>query len=279
MIDSYGIHIGPLYIHFYALILIAAAIIGAWSVAQRAKARGLDPNHVWNGLMWVVIPGLIGARIYHILTPTPDSGLTTQYYLQNPLQMLAIWNGGLGIYGGVLGGALGIFIYARRNRLPLLPWFDLAIPGLILAQAIGRWGNFVNQELYGAPTTLPWAIEIPPDKRLPGYEQYNTFHPLFLYESIWDLLSFGLLLMIERRYRNRLLNGDLVLVYLILYPIGRFLLDYVRLDSNGFGFLTTAQLISLIIGIGATLALILRHRRYRSVTTLEVTSTVHQNYP
>jgi len=279
MIDSYGIHIGPLYIHFYALILIAAAIIGAWSVAQRAKARGLDPNHVWNGLMWVVIPGLIGARIYHILTPTPDSGLTTQYYLQNPLQMLAIWNGGLGIYGGVLGGAIGIFLYARRNRLPLLPWLDLAIPGLILAQAIGRWGNFVNQELYGAPTTVPWAIGIPPDKRLPGYEQYSTFHPLFLYESIWDLLSFGFLLLIERRYRNRLLNGDLVLVYLILYPVGRFLLDYVRLDSNGFGFLTTAQIISLIIGIGATLALILRHRRYRPLTTREVTSTAQQNYP
>src|ERR1700690_3861622 len=98
VIDSYGIHVGPLYIHFYALILITAMILAAWLTAHRAKAQGLDPDHVWNGLMWAFIPGLIGARLYHILTPTPASGLTTQYYLQNPLQMLAIWHGGLGIY-------------------------------------------------------------------------------------------------------------------------------------------------------------------------------------
>src|SRR5579859_69783 len=199
MIDQYGIHLGPLYIHFYALLLMAGLLVGAWVTARRARARGFDPEHIWNGLMWAVIPGLIGARLYHVLTPTPGSGLTTAYYLQHPEQILAIWNGGLGIYGGIAGGLLGIWLYARRHKLSMLPWLDLAAPAVPLAQAIGRWGNYVNQELYGAPTTLPWAIYIPPEKRLPGFENYAYYHPLFLYESILDFLAFLALLRLERR--------------------------------------------------------------------------------
>ncbi len=261
MIDAYGIHLGALYIHFYALILLSGMLAAAGVTAYRARTRNLDPAFIWDGLLWAIVPGLIGARIYHILTPSPASGLTTQYYLQHPLQMLAIWNGGLGIYGGIIGGALGILAYARWHRQPIFIWFDLAVPGLALAQAIGRWGNFVNHELYGAPSNLSWAIEIPLDKRLPGYEQYRTFQPLFLYESLWDLASFGVLLLIEKRFRQHLREGDLVLVYLILYPIGRFFLDYVRLDSNGFGAITTAQLVSLVICLLSAAALLIRHRR------------------
>lgn len=267
MIDAYGIHIDiapinlHLYIHFYALILMTGMLVAAWVTARRAQAQGYDPKHVWDGLMWAIIPGLIGARIYHILTPSPASGLSLQYYLQNPLQMLAIWNGGLGIYGGLVGGGLGVLVYARRHQQPVLKWFDLTVPGVALAQAIGRWGNFVNQELYGAPTTLPWAIYIPPDKRVAPYQAYETFHPLFLYESIWNVASFGLLLLIERRFRERLRNGDLLLVYLMLYATGRFLLDFVRLDSNGFGPITTAQLVSLLAFAGAGAVLYGRHRQ------------------
>lgn len=259
-IDAYAIHVGPLSIHFYALILITGMIAAAWLTARRAKAQGFDSEHVWNGLIWAIIPGLIGARIYHILTPSPSSGLSLQYYLNNPIQMLDIRNGGLGIFGGLVGGGIGIYLYARRHQQPLLKWFDLIVPGVALAQAIGRWGNFVNQELYGAPTTLPWAIYIPPNKRLPGFMQYETFHPLFLYESLWNLASCGLLLLIERRFRERLRDGDLLFVYLILYSTGRFVLDFVRLDSNGFGPITTAQLVSLTIIAGALALLIVRHR-------------------
>jgi phosphatidylglycerol---prolipoprotein diacylglyceryl transferase len=259
-IDAFGIHIGPLYIHFYALILMSAMLVGAYVTARRAPLRGLDPEHVWNGLLWAIVPGLIGARIYHILTPSPASGLSLQYYLQNPLQMLAIWNGGLGIYGGLVGGALGILYYARRHKQPLLKWFDTIAPAIPLAQAIGRWGNFVNQELYGAPTDLPWGVYIPPEKRLPGYTQYSTFHPLFLYESLLNLLSFGILLFVERRYRERLQEGDLLLIYFVLYPLIRFSLDFIRLDSNGFGPLTTAQVVSLLVCLGALAILVARHR-------------------
>ncbi len=263
MVDAYGLHIGPLDIHFYALILVTAILISTWYTSRRAKSRGENPEIVWDIITWALIPGIIGARLYHVLTPTPASGLTTQYYFQHPLEILAIWNGGLGIYGAVLGGALGVALYAKYHHVSVLKWLDLAMPGLLLAQAIGRWGNFVNHELYGAPTTLPWAVVIPPEKRLPGYEQYSTFHPLFLYESLWNLASFAFMLWLERRYRQHLREGDLVLIYMILYPVGRFLLDFVRLDSNGIGALTTAQWASLAAAIIAGFLLAVRHFRPR----------------
>jgi len=269
-IDSYGIHLGPLYVHFYALFLISGIVVGAWLAARRARAQGLDPEHVWNGLMWAVLPGLIGARLYHILTPTPASGLSTAYYFQHPLEMLAIWNGGLGIYGAVVGGMLGIWLYTRSHKQPLFKWLDVAIPGLALAQAIGRWGNFVNQELYGAPSTLSWAIYIAPDKRLAGYQQFATYHPLFLYESLLNLLACALLIYIGRRFADRLRTGDLALLYLIMYPAIRFSLDFLRLDSAGItSSLTIAQGVSGVAIIAAFIVLIARHRTAAQPTTIQ----------
>jgi phosphatidylglycerol---prolipoprotein diacylglyceryl transferase len=259
-IDSYAIRIGPIAIHFYALILMSGMLVAAYLTTRRARQYGLDPEHVWNGLMWAIIPGLIGARIYHILTPSPASGLSIQHYLEHPLEMFAIWNGGLGIYGGLLGGALGILYYSRRHRQPLLKWFDVIAPTVLVAQAIGRWGNFVNQELYGAPTDLPWGIYIDFNKRVEGYKQFERFHPLFLYESLLNLLGFGILIYVERRYRERLRDGDLLLMYFMLYPIIRFVLDFVRLDSNGFGPLTTAQVVSMLVFLAALATLLIRHR-------------------
>ncbi|MBX3064008.1 MAG: prolipoprotein diacylglyceryl transferase [Anaerolineae bacterium] len=264
-IDQYGIHLGPLYIRFYALIAISGALIAAWIIAVRAKRRGLDPNHVWDGLFWALIPGLIGARLYHVLTPSPSmmelvNGQYVNPYFQNPLRIFEIWNGGLGIYGGIVGGVIGIYIYARRYKQPILQWLDLVAPAVALAQAIGRWGNLINQELYGAPTDLPWAIYIPPEKRLPEYLQFERFHPLFLYESLWNLAAFFLLIWISNRYQDRLKRGDIVLMYLMQYPLVRFLLDFVRLDSNGSGVLTTAQVVSLATFVFAGAVLLWRHR-------------------
>lgn len=279
MFDAFGIHIGFLYIHYYALILMTGMIVGAWLVAHRAKAHGLDPEHVWNGLMWALIPGLIGARLYHVLTPSPASDLTLKHYLQNPLEIFAIWNGGLGIYGAIVGGAIGLMIYGRRHHQPYLPWFDLIVPSMAIAQAIGRWGNFANQELYGAPSTLPWAIYISPDKRLLHYELYATYHPLFLYESLWNLGAGLALIWIDRRFRNRLREGDILLLYLMEYPVIRFLLDFLRLDSNLFGPLTTAQVVSLIVFFGAGTILVLRHRRPRPIHTPDSAPSVSKEKP
>jgi len=258
--DEYGIHIAVLYIHYYALILMVAMLVGAWVTARRARAVGLDENIVWDGLLWAIIPGLIGARLYHVLTPTPASGLSFDYYRLHPLEIFAVWNGGLGIYGAIVGGALGVLAYCIRRKQPVLVWLDLIAPAMALGQAIGRWANFVNNELYGAPTTLPWAIYIPLKNRVPGYEQFSTFHPLFLYESLWNLAAFGALLWIERRFKDRLRSGDLILIYLMSYATIRFLLDFVRLDSNGFGFITTAQLVSLATFFIAGGIFIVRHR-------------------
>ncbi len=261
MIDPYGVHLGPLYVRFYALILGLGIFAATWFTARRAPKYGYTADDVWDALTWVFLPGIVGARLYHVLTPTPASGITVEYYLQNPLQILALWNGGLGIYGAVLGGALGLWLYTRRRQFSFLRMLDLAAPALLLAQAIGRWGNFVNQELYGAPSTLPWAIYIAPQNRLPGYEAFSAFHPLFLYESIWNLLACGLLLLIERRFRAALRAGDLILLYTILYSAARFLLDFVRLDSNGIGPLTTAQWLALALCVVSGLVLAVRHRR------------------
>jgi len=261
LFDAYGVHLGALYVHFYALILGLGILIGTWITARRAPHFGFTADAVWDALTWAFVPGIIGARLYHVLTPSPASGLTTSYYLEHPLEILAIWNGGLGIYGAIIGGTLGLWLYTRRRQYSLSRMLDLAVPGLLLAQAIGRWGNFVNQELYGAPSTLLWSIYISPDKHLPGYEQFATFQPLFLYESIWNFLSFGIVLLVERRFRPWLRDGDLILVYLMLYSTGRFFLDFVRLDSNGIGILTTAQWVSLSLCLTAGGVLAIRHRQ------------------
>lgn len=260
MFDAFGIHIGPLYIRFYALCLIGGMLAGLWLTARQAKAHGLDTEHIWNGFLWALIPGLIGARLYHVLTPSPASGLTTQYYLENPLQILAIWNGGLGIYGAILGGALGVILYGLRHKQPILRWLDVIVPGMALGQAIGRWGNFINQELYGAPSDLPWAIFIRPENRLPGYTEFERFHPLFLYESLWSVGACLLLLYLDRRFGDRLRPGSLLTLYVMSYALIRFLLDFVRLDSHTLGgSLTTAQIVSLsALGIAGIILFLLQ---------------------
>lgn len=256
--DNLGIHLFGLHIKYYALILMSGMLAGAYLTAWRARRNGLDPNHVWDGLFWALIPGLIGARLYHVFTPSPSMG--ADYYLRHPLEIFAIWQGGLGIYGAIVGGALGVYLYTRRQKQPILRWLDMIAPAMALAQAIGRWGNFVNRELYGAPTDLPWGIYIPPENRVAGFSQFERFHPLFLYESLWNLGACVVLILIERRFRDRLRPGDLLLLYLMQYAVIRFLLDFIRLDSNGFGALTTAQLVSLAVFIGAGAVLIWRRR-------------------
>jgi phosphatidylglycerol:prolipoprotein diacylglycerol transferase len=253
-----GFQIGPLTIHYYGFIIMFGVFIAALLIRQLAKRRNLDPDLVWDGLIWVLIGGVLGARLWHVLTP-PDSmvamGITTRYYLMNPLEALAIWRGGLGFPGAVIGGVLAFFLFARRRKLQFPLWLDLSAPGLALGHAIGRWGNFVNQELYGAPSDLPWAIYIDPSNRLPGYHDISYYHPLFLYESLWNLANAGLLLWLGRRWGRKLADGDLFLMYLIIYPVGRFLLEFIRLDPARVGGLKINQTIMLIVALSAAMAI------------------------
>lgn len=239
-----------------------------------APWRIWNPDHVWNGLIWVLIFGVIGARLYHVLTPSPSMaafGIESPLdYFQNPYQLINLRNGGLGIYGGILGGLLGLFIYARRAKIPMLAWADLAVVGLALGQVFGRWGNFFNQELYGAPTDLPWAVTIDANFRLPEYAEFSRFHPAFLYESLWSLLTFLVLYFLVKRYSQKLLAGEVMALYLIFYAIGRTLLEMVRLDSRmvDFGFvqlnIAIATFVSILIAICMASWIVIRRRRLKN---------------
>jgi phosphatidylglycerol:prolipoprotein diacylglycerol transferase len=267
-LDRYGIHIGPLYIRFYGIIIMTGAFLAAMLAQRLLKRKGKDPDIVWDGLVWALIFGIIGARLYHVFTPSISAGGWTQTlnYLRNPISILTTWEGGLGMPGAILGGVLGLYIYARRNNVSFGLILDAAAPGVALAQAIGRWGNFVNQELYGPPTDLPWGIYIEPRFRLPGtwngvpLSEFERFHPLFLYESLWNLMNMALLLYLWRRYEARMGSGELFLVYLIIYPVGRFLLEFIRLDYVPLFGINLNQVIMLAVALVSGLVLFLRLR-------------------
>jgi phosphatidylglycerol:prolipoprotein diacylglycerol transferase len=238
-----------------------------------APWRIWNPDHVWNGLIICLLFAVVGARLYHVLTPSPSMaafGIETPWdYFRNPMQLINIRAGGLGIYGGLAGGALGLFIYTRRQRIPTLAWADLAVVGVALGQVFGRWGNFFNQELYGRPTTLPWAITITEAHRLPGYEEFSQFHPAFLYESLWNLLAFLVLYTLVKRYSPRLLTGELTALYLIFYAVGRILLETVRLDSRTLNLLglnlnmAIATFVSLLVALVMAAWVLARRWRQR----------------
>lgn len=261
---QYGLQLGPLCFRFYGLILMLGAFSAALVARHLLKRSGKDPELVWDGLIWALVFGVIGARLYHVLTPSKtllEMGIDRNYYFQHPLEILSIWKGGLGMPGALLGGVLGLWIFARRRKVNLALILDAAAPGVALAQAIGRWGNFVNQELYGPPTDLPWAIKIDYANRMAGYKEFETFHPLFLYESLWNLANFGLLFWLWLRFRDRLKLGDYFLIYLITYPVGRFLLEFIRLDYVPLGVLNLNQIFMLGVALVSAVVLILRHRR------------------
>lgn len=259
-----GFSIGPLFVYYYGIIIMVGALAAAYLSAREIKRRDIDPEFVWDVLPWALIAGIIGARIWHILTPPASmvaQGITTLYYFTHPLDALAIRRGGLGIPGAVMGGAIAVYYFARKRRINFALVVDSIAPGLALAQAVGRWGNFINQELYGAPTDLPWAIYIDPQHRLPGFADYGIYHPLFLYESILNLLNMGSLLWIGRRFKEKLIPGDIFLIYLIIYPIGRFLLEFLRLDASNVGTININQAVMVAIAVVSSAALFWRHRR------------------
>ncbi len=251
------------HIYYYGILITLGVIAAAFLGQAEAKRRGMNPEFIWDALFWVVLAGIVGARIWHILTPPPsmvEQGITTKWYLMHPLDMLNIRNGGLGIPGAVIGGALALWIYCRRKRISFLTWADVAVPGVALAQAIGRWGNFFNQELYGLPTNLPWKIYIDPLHRVEGFQNYEYFHPLFLYESLWNVANMAVLLWLARRFEKWLKPGDIFLIYMIMYSIGRFSLDFLRLDASQVAGINFNQTFVVIVALVAGVIIFLNHR-------------------
>ena len=258
-----GFNIGPIPIRFYGIIVMLGVVAAAFLADRLARRRGLNPEIVWDGLIWVIIGGVVGARLWHIFTPPPsmvEQGITTWFYLTHPLDAINIRAGGLGVPGAIIGGGLALVIFSRRRKLDYRPWLDIVAPALALGQAIGRWGNYVNQELYGAPTNLPWAIRIDPEFRLPGFEDQATFHPLFLYESLWNLANVVFLIWIGDRFKDWLKPGDVFLIYLITYPLGRFLLEFLRLDAAEVAGINANQTVMLIVALISAAIFVWRHR-------------------
>jgi phosphatidylglycerol:prolipoprotein diacylglycerol transferase len=247
-------------------------LAGAFLAQRIVRQKGENTDLVWDGLVWVLIGGILGARIWHILTPPPsmvERGITTVYYLTHPLDALAIWKGGLGIPGAVVGGVIALYLFTKRRNVGFLTWADISAPALALGQAIGRWGNFVNQELYGAPTDLPWAIFIEPGNRLPEYINQAYYHPLFLYESLWNLANMVFLVWLGRKFADRMRPGNVFLAYLVVYPAGRILLEFLRLDASRAAGLNINQALMVAVGAFAILSLIVR----RAITQLKQRSS------
>ncbi len=262
MID--GFKVGIFYFHFYGIVIMFGAVMGALLATHEAKRRGNDPGIVWDLLIYLIVGSIIGARLWHIFTPSPSAiqnGRTTAFYFLHPLEALAVWKGGLGIVGAVIGGIVVLFFYSRKHGLNFAEWADIAVPGLALGQAIGRWGNFFNQELYGAPTTLPWKLYIDSAHRLLGFENFEFYHPLFAYEAILSLINMFFLLWVGRRFADRLIRGDLLLMYLIFYPTIRFFLEFLRLDSSQVAGVNANQTFMVFVAFCAVVSLVWRHRK------------------
>lgn len=240
-------HLGPVPLRGYALSILLGIVVAVWLTDGRWRARGGGDGEIVDVAMWAVPAGIIGARIYHVLTDW------TTYFGADGLGFLAalqVWRGGLGIWGGVLGGALGAWFACRRYGLLLPPLGDALAPGLAIAQAIGRWGNWFNQELFGEPTQVPWALEIDLVHRPAGYEQYETFHPTFLYESLWCLGVALIVMWADRRFRMG--HGRAFALYVALYCVGRLFWELLRIDTATLVFGIRINVFTAVaVGVGA----------------------------
>jgi phosphatidylglycerol:prolipoprotein diacylglycerol transferase len=268
MPDREAFHIGPFTIgnftidipvHWYGIMIMLGVVAASFIAYREAKRRGEDPDHVWQMFPWVLIAGIVGARVGFVISQLGDP------HYQDIGNWLRIWEGGLSIQGAIVGGVLALIFYCRRYLLSFFKWADIIAPGLALAQAIGRWGNYFNQEAFGSKCDLPWCIPISAQRQteVAGIQNPNPndrFHPTFAYEMIWDLLNFGLLMWLGRQKKIRLREGDLLWVYLIVYSIGRFVIEQIRLDSATVGGLKTPAIVAIITIVIAWTMLIYRHR-------------------
>jgi phosphatidylglycerol:prolipoprotein diacylglycerol transferase len=250
---SIALQIGPLAIRWYGLLIATGVLLGTTLAHREAIRRGEDPDKLLNAIVATVLVALVGARLYYVV-------FNWDYYAANPGKIVAVWEGGLAIHGGLIAGALATILYCRHAELSLPVTLDIMAPCVAIGQAIGRWGNFFNQEAFGVPTDLPWKLYIDPAHRPPHLAGFEYFHPTFLYESLWNLLVFAILWFgLRKRLQGR--PGALTLCYLGLYSIGRFFVEGLRIDSLMLGSLRAAQVVSLLLVVASGLGLLLMIRR------------------
>ncbi len=249
-------YLGPLPLRAYALGIIIGALLAIWIGEKRFTARGGRSGLIGDVAIWAIPFGVVGARIYHVVT---DPEL---YFGEGrrAIEALYIWQGGLGIWGAISGGALGAWLAARRYGVSFASVADALAPGLLVAQAVGRLGNYFNQELFGKPTDLPWALEIDAVHRPAGYEQFATFHPTFLYEMLWNLAAAALLVLLDRRLK--LTAGRAFALYVMLYTAGRVWIEMLRIDPvNDLGPFRLNVWTSIVVFVLATAFFVIRRQR------------------
>ena len=269
MIDPVAFEIGPLQLYWYGIIIAGAVLIAGMLGTRVARWLGEDPEDGWSMLLLVMVLGILGARTYHVIH-------LWEHYSANPVEIPQIWNGGIGIPGGVAGGALGIFLYTRAKGINTARWLDVFAPALLLGQVIGRLGNYVNQELYGPPTSLcggefppclPFGVQIDAAHRVPPWDvaaypvETTQFVPLFAYEMALNLIGMLLLIYVIRRFGHRLFAGDAALMYIMWYGAVRTMLETYRVDNWTILGIPTAMWVGIIGFILAAAWLIYRHRR------------------
>jgi phosphatidylglycerol:prolipoprotein diacylglycerol transferase len=241
--------------------MATSIVVGLWLAHREARRQRLPADDIISAGQWAILAGLVGARLYEV-------AFNWDYYGRFPGKIVAVWEGGLAIHGGLIAGPLVGAWLAHRWRLPVLRGLDVAAPSIAIGQAIGRWGNFFNEEAFGRPTDLPWKLYISPPHRPPGFGQYEYFHPTFLYESLWDAGVFALLAVwLRPRWHDR--PGALFFWYVGLYSLGRFLIESIRLDSFWLGNLRVAQVASVIGILIAILGVSIVSRRARPLASPE----------
>ena len=249
--------VGPITLSYHGLLIALGIAVGTWLTARELERRGYEGTLALGSLFFVVPLGVVGGRLYHV---------ATEYhrYTRNPFpKVLETYDGGLGIFGALAGGFLGLLLFSWYRGINALTFADAAAPGIALGQAIGRWGNYFNQELFGQPSDLPWAIPIAPLHRPTEFADATSFHPTFLYESLWDLLVCLVLLWVARRFSERLKAGDVFMLYVVLYSVGRFLVETLRVDQ-AFMIGDSVRgnlLVSGALTLGFALLLLVRHSR------------------
>lgn len=251
-------------LRWYGVIVMLGVIVGSLIVERELRRRGENGERIWDALIWVLPAGIVGARLWYVINATLGGN---RFYMENPGQILNIPAGGLHIFGGLLLGAAALLYYLRKNNLDIWLFLDSAGPAMLIGQAIGRIANFINQELYGPPTTLPWGIPISAEYRLPEFAnlpETTRFHPTFAYEMLWNFFAAGLLLWISRRYKEELKPGALFAGWLLLAGVGRVFIEFFRPDQpkiGDLGFSYSALVFGLMAIVGAVMLL----ARYKAI--------------
>lgn len=242
--------VGPFTIYFYSLFILTGIVLGFLLARPEARRFEISGEELLLSIFYALIPGFIGARLYHVID------LWSSLYAGDPLSALAVWNGGLGILGGLIGGLLGLWVFWRRYQrpVPFLRLLDIYAPSALLGQAIGRFGNWTNQEAFGPPTKAPWGIAIAPEHRPEQYLGFTHFHPTFFYEAGFDFVGLALLLLLRPRLRAK--PGAVLGAYLVIYGLGRFIVEFFRFDTAHIAGIATAHLIAAVLVIAGSWLLV-----------------------